>query len=72
MWLERVRAVYELNRHSIPVLQADLDAIVIKDPLPYIQHAARAQPQGLDLVLSKGFYPSEAYHKYKAAGGRPE
>jgi hypothetical protein len=68
IWLERVRAMYELTRQGLPVLLTDLDAIWVKDPLPYMLAAGREQPQGYDLIVSRGYFPSEVYKTFKVAG----
>jgi hypothetical protein len=63
-----VRTLHELNQQGLQVILTDLDAIWTKNPLPYIMHAARAQAQGFDLIVSKGFFPSEVYKNFKVAG----
>jgi hypothetical protein len=60
--------MYELTRQGLPVLLTDLDAIWVKDPLPYMLAAGREQPQGYDLIVSRGYFPSEVYKTFKVAG----
>jgi hypothetical protein len=68
IWLERVRALHELTTQGLSVVLTDLDAIWTKDPLPYLLNAAAGQPQGYDLIVSKGYFPSEVYKNFKVAG----
>jgi hypothetical protein len=68
IWLERVRTLYELNQQGLQVILTDLDAIWTKTPVPYIMGAARGQAQGFDLIVSKGYFPSEVFKNFKVAG----
>lgn len=70
MWLERVRIVYELISQKVPVVLSDLDAVWVRNPLPYILGAARSEDQGFDLVTSRGSFPlSNVFKTVQVAGG---
>lgn len=68
IWLERVRSLHELTSQGLSVVLTDLDAIWAKNPLPYLLNAGAGQQQGFDLIVSKGYFPSEVYKNKRVAG----